>query len=54
MIALAVVSVLLLGVAAIFAIRMLRRDEPMSGLVALLLCLIASIPAVIYAGLDSG
>jgi hypothetical protein len=50
---LAAVAGLLLALAAIFMIRMVRRDEPMQGLIGLILGLIAAIPAAIYAGLNA-
>lgn len=54
MVTLVAVCGLLVSVAAIFMIEMIRRDEPFLGLIALIFFLTARIPALIYAGLDSG
>lgn len=53
MIVLAVLTGVLLAVAAIFMVRMFRRDDSFLGLMALTVTLLAAIPAVLYTGLDS-
>ena len=40
--------------AALLIVAMFRRDEPMLGLVALTLVLVAGFVSVAYAALDSG
>jgi hypothetical protein len=44
----------LVACAAALMTAMLRRGEPMFGLVALMIALIAGLAGVVYAGLDSG
>lgn len=53
MLSLAVLIVAMLMVAAAFCIAMFRRDDPMLGLTALVVAVLAAFPAALYGGMNS-
>jgi ABC-type phosphate transport system permease subunit len=53
MLLLAVLLVAMLIVAVAFCIEMFRRDDPMLGLTALVVAVLAAFPAVLYGGINS-
>jgi ABC-type phosphate transport system permease subunit len=49
---LAVVGVLIL-IAAVLMVQSFRRDEPLHGLTAVALMIVATVPAIVYASFTS-
>lgn len=53
MLLLAVLIVTMLIVAAALCVAMFRRDDPMLGLTALLVAVLAAFPAALYGGMNN-